>query len=613
MPIPSVSTNFIDFRVSYSDPSVSQGTEVGQDEIFLSGAVNGVTPRYGSQMTVSEVTGSTHVEVSGTKQSQRSEYIETDASDDLNTGEVWYGLSFYIPEGTVLPTDNGDDPEANLHLAQFHQRDANGVSTSPALMIEIDKDGNIVATFEDAVGKRSYILVEGGTDGTAATGQWIDLMIGVNWSTGTDGWAEFYVREEGETGYTLEASDTGMNTSTGNIYLKYGVYRNFLERDPTLAASTTTVYYDGVRRGEDMVDILAPVLEGTGTGTDYDDTLVGGSGDDRLLGHDGNDVLLGGGGTDAFDGGDGTDTVSYDGTAAGVGVDLSDAANNTGEAAGDTYASIENVIGTDYADSLTGDEGDNLLMGGAGDDTLSGGSGSDLLEGGDGDDTLDGGKSDDWLIGGAGNDTLNGDDGDDLLEGGDGNDILVGESGNDTLYGGDGNDHLDGGKSSDTLDGGAGDDTLLGGDGTDTLSGGDGNDALWGGGSTDHLDGGAGDDLLEGEGSRDYLTGGTGADTLNGGGGYDYFIFREGDLDGSTDTIEDFTWKSTERDRIDLTDLDLLATWGTAGAWAAANVAWDGTAGAVVIDLGGGSTITVLDHDGLGSAFRDDVLDGTLL
>jgi len=105
------------------------------------------------------------------------------------------------------------------------------------------------------------------------------------------------------------------------------------------------------------------------TGDDSDNVLDGGLGTDTLIGGGGDDLLLGGGGADAYDGGAGTDTVSYASAQASVSVDLS-SGGSAGAAAGDTYQSIENVVGSDFADTLTGDGSDNVLSGGDGDDTF---------------------------------------------------------------------------------------------------------------------------------------------------------------------------------------------------------------------------------------------------
>ena len=98
--------------------------------------------------------------------------------------------------------------------------------------------------------------------------------------------------------------------------------------------------------------------------------------------------LEGGAGADTLDDGRGDDVASYEGSSAGVTVDLSSAAAQTGDgdAKGDVLSGIEHVSGSSHADSLTGDTGANALLGGAGDDTLSGGAGADTLTGGAGAD-----------------------------------------------------------------------------------------------------------------------------------------------------------------------------------------------------------------------------------
>jgi Ca2+-binding RTX toxin-like protein len=69
-------------------------------------------------------------------------------------------------------------------------------------------------------------------------------------------------------------------------------------------------------------------------------------------------------------------------------------------------ASIENVIGSGFADTLTGDADANILTGLADNDTLIGNNGNDMLLGGAGNDTLIGGQGLNNLAGGAGNDVF---------------------------------------------------------------------------------------------------------------------------------------------------------------------------------------------------------------
>lgn len=133
-------------------------------------------------------------------------------------------------------------------------------------------------------------------------------------------------------------------------------------------------------------------------GNDYNDYLVGGDDEDVLTGGDGNDVIDGGADADDMDGGDGTDTLSYAGSSAGVTVNLSTGGASGGDAAGDTFANFENLIGSAAADSLTGSNAANTIRGGDGADTLYGLYGDDLLVGGEGGDTLRPGFDDDIIV-----------------------------------------------------------------------------------------------------------------------------------------------------------------------------------------------------------------------
>ncbi|MCB1491749.1 MAG: hypothetical protein KDJ77_08110, partial [Rhodobiaceae bacterium] len=124
------------------------------------------------------------------------------------------------------------------------------------------------------------------------------------------------------------------------------------------------------------------------TGWSNADILRGMAGADTLDGAAGDDTLEGGAGGDTLIGGTGSDTASYSGSPTGVNVQLQYNIIQGGDAAGDTFSSIENLAGSDHSDTLYGNPGANRLEGNGGTDYLKGLNGADELYGGDGDDWL---------------------------------------------------------------------------------------------------------------------------------------------------------------------------------------------------------------------------------
>ncbi|MBU4435858.1 MAG: hypothetical protein KKC14_15770, partial [Alphaproteobacteria bacterium] len=250
--------------------------------------------------------------------------------------------------------------------------------------------------------------------------------------------------------------------------------------------------------GSDKADVVTGD-DGANTifGFAGDDVINGGAGDDTLYGDLGNDRLIGGAGNDRLDGGDGVDTVDYSAALSAVTIDLTRSwgQQDTRGAGLDTLVSIENIVGSAFNDTLSGDYGANRLEGGAGDDALYGGDGGDTLVGGAGDDVLNGGAGDDSYDGGAGFDTVTYEN---VTSGVIVDLRLLGlqntrGGGVETLAN---VEALKGSAYADTLTGDAGANRLEGGAGADTLLGGDGNDTLIGGAGDDQIDGGAGDDTV---------------------------------------------------------------------------------------------------------------------
>ena len=167
-------------------------------------------------------------------------------------------------------------------------------------------------------------------------------------------------------------------------------------------------------------------------GADNDFISLGG-GTDLGQGGAGDDTLNGGTGLDTLDGGSGVDVADYSDRSGGVNVEIASGIAKTGgslNAEGfyeggfteDTLISIENVVGSEFADRLVGGGASPVIDGLGGDDRISGLTGFDLLRGGAGDDTIDASNSFDTLEGGAGDDFLDGGTGFDTLDGGAGDD-----------------------------------------------------------------------------------------------------------------------------------------------------------------------------------------------
>jgi Ca2+-binding RTX toxin-like protein len=165
------------------------------------------------------------------------------------------------------------------------------------------------------------------------------------------------------------------------------------------------------------------------------DTIGGSAQADFLIGLDGNDTLRGGAGADILIGGHGSDFANYQGSSAEVFVDLQTPLVFSGDAAGDVLNSIENLYGSSFGDTLSGDAGRNIIGGEGGADLLDGRAGDDALSGETGDDILNGRDGADRLVGGDGTDTLSGEAGNDSIDGGAGNDGAFGGADNDGITG----------------------------------------------------------------------------------------------------------------------------------------------------------------------------------
>ena len=377
----------------------------------------------------------------------------------------------------------------------------------------------------------------------------------------------------------------------------------------------------------------------------------------RISGGAGNDFFASGRGADYFHGGGGSDTIDYRGAVAGMIVTLANEGEAGSASDGDELRSVENVHGTAFADSLTGNssdnrleafEGNDLLVGGAGNDFLYGGAGADQMEGGLGNDfytfddsgdsvieLFDGGldtvatsisyglrdnierlQAADlagttplWLGGNGLNNTIWGNAGDNIIDGGAGADYMLGGSGNDSYT-------ID--NAGDIIVDHFGNDTVatsinyllpdnienlqasnIAGTAPLTLRGNGLNNFIWGNQGNNYIDGVGGADFMIGYGGDDV-----------------YIVDNTGDIayeeaGGGSDTVG--TWVSFTLGA-NIENLQAAVTWSGQALHltgnSMSNYIW-GTQGNDVIDGAGGADV-MIGYGGNDIYFVDNSGDVTL-
>ncbi len=218
----------------------------------------------------------------------------------------------------------------------------------------------------------------------------------------------------GEDTFVYTLSDGAGGVSTANVSLIVGAALN-----DTFIATSAIEHFDG-EGGTDTVDYSESALRvklnlgaGIGWAGDADDDtyvsienvigsdiagdrdfIYGSDADNYIWGLAGNDQLEGSAGADTIDGGSGSDYSNYTRSDEGVTVNLETGVNTGGDAEGDILISIENINGSNYNDSITGNHGANKLYAGKGDDLIYGGAGNDIMYGEEGADTFLYGASD---------------------------------------------------------------------------------------------------------------------------------------------------------------------------------------------------------------------------
>lgn len=268
----------------------------------------------------------------------------------------------------------------------------------------------------------------------------------------------------------------------------------------------------------------------------------------------------------------GTDTISNAGSSVAAVINLNEAPL-TGQNAGGYVSwdksvpggytiangvTIENAIGGDGNDLLTGNGVNNTLTGGIGADTLMGGTGTDTLYGGAGSDVFIFSSLSEFTA----TEVVNGDEGFDefrFAATASGTLVLTTNVWVEQVVLGTGTGALPATNGTTKLNVNAAAYTANG----LTITGNAAANTLTGTGLDDRLEGGSGNDVLIGGLGGDTLWGGAGNDSLTGGSGADTFVFATG---SGIDRVTDF---NTVADNIELSR-SAMSALGATGALSAA-------------------------------------------
>lgn len=325
-------------------------------------------------------------------------------------------------------------------------------------------DGNDHITVGKVPSPGTYYLSGGaGNDTLTAEGGVATFVGGTGKDTlnGGSGKNTFIV-DPGLAGGSTITGGSGTNTlsfervQTGlDLDLNYDDLTNPSPSAQQVSSDTFSIYGDTISNLQNITG---------GSGNDFivntagmSSVIIGGAGDDDLNGWGGNDTLEGGSGADNLNGWSGINTLSYESSSAGVYINLATGEAYGGDADGDTIQNFSNVTGSNYNDTLAGNDLVNTLSGGGGDDTFLRSAGGDSYSGGDGFDTVDYSSLDTSGI------TAN-------LETGVGGGLAAGDtySSIEKIIGTGSNDVVTASSTGSTFEGAGGSDTFNGGDGSDT-------------------------------------------------------------------------------------------------------------------------------------------------
>lgn len=340
-----------------------------------------------------------------------------------------------------------------------------GSSLSPGQAKGGPAEGDSISGVENVSGSAYGDILVGGSGGGI-----IDGWLGDDTIYAGSG-AENLIGSEGIDWLSYKLSTAGVNANLKANFFSGG----FATADRVQKVLFKEGSPSKLENGNSFENLEGSIFDDFTLAADDNNNIIKGlSGNDRLFGAGGDDLLIGGAGADFHDGGGGVDTVSYIESWSAVSVNLFSNQGFFAEAAGDTFSGVENLLGSNFNDTLIGNGVNNVIN-----PALSGGN-IDVVDGGGGVDTL----VVDYSLRDFGGGVRGGFNTSNLARP-DNNNIKVldqvsfsnienlnvtGTTKDDAIVGGAGNDTVSTGAGNDFIDGGSGVDVLKGGPGIDTLS-----------------------------------------------------------------------------------------------------------------------------------------------
>ena len=342
-------------------------------------------------------TGATDILIGADFANQREENYRGLGGDDVIDGRNGFDYVDYSRDNDVGGASADNGIIANLSGATIS---VSGVTGTVGAV-------NVAAgTVLDGFGATDHIYY---IEGVRAT-KFDDYMLGdgsrnafrgmggsdtIDGGDGLDG-VEMYIGDYFLTPTTLANTGAIVNLSASSITVGA---TTVLSNTAVGAASPGNGITSGVTTLINIEDVSGSASADVIHGSSADNALGGSFGDDTIFGGDGNDKINGGQGANVLDGGDGVDVVSfmYDRTQddyffttypdpsngfvlwTGVNVNLGTNSAIGFDGLANTLTNFENVTGTFFDDTITGDGNANVLRGLSGNDSIDGAGGSDTV------------------------------------------------------------------------------------------------------------------------------------------------------------------------------------------------------------------------------------------